>query len=604
MALPIPLPADVRGHRVFGIVGPSTPPSDSSAASLSIPDVLRRSTGSPNRPTCVQKITAVSATPFVIDTAVVFGIADTTRHLYAFNANAAMLSDLTQKLTAGVWTDRSRDSYTYDERNRMTGSATEHLIKGSLTLSRRYTYVTDAMGNLISELEEMRDTLTNTLKPSYRITCLYDQRGKILLSQYENVSTGRTTGGGRSTYVRDAAGNELLNFYERWDNGWSPSHRTTTTRDDHGRPLSEVRERRESGYWIPTDRTGHTYDARGNALTLSRDDWLNGEWQIQSRETSTYDAQNNIVLWIFDYGVGGKIYSRTRYTYEYADGRETGGMGESWPENSWEPRYRWTIEYDSRGDRTARTIQQWVNDTWSMTERRSYTYDTERRMTGETIDRWWDGQLQVTDRTTWAFDAEGDPTLSQYESCDSLGRTTYGYRWLAEFGPGSVPTVLAHDAWSDGTWQPAENMWTLQDSVSILVPDRDGNSSHNSYRLEGCRVELHARAIGADPDHPPTIDLFQNFPNPFNPNSDIRYLISEFSSVRLSVYDILGREVAVLVNEPQAPGMHQVRFNATGLPSGAYFYRLQVRPSDSVLGRDSRDGAGSLTATKKMLLIR
>jgi hypothetical protein len=83
--------------------------------------------------------------------------------------------------------------------------------------------------------------------------------------------------------------------------------------------------------------------------------------------------------------------------------------------------------------------------------------------------------------------------------------------------------------------------------------------------------------------------LEQNFPNPCNPNSEIRYQISEVSNVRLAVYDLLGREVAVLVDEQKEPGSYQVRFDASGLSSGMYFCRLQ---------------AGSYTKTRKMLLVR
>jgi len=56
--------------------------------------------------------------------------------------------------------------------------------------------------------------------------------------------------------------------------------------------------------------------------------------------------------------------------------------------------------------------------------------------------------------------------------------------------------------------------------------------------------------------------------------SDVRYQLSEITPVQLSVYDLLGREVAVLVNEMKAPGSHQVTFDGTGLASGAYLYRL------------------------------
>jgi CubicO group peptidase (beta-lactamase class C family) len=88
---------------------------------------------------------------------------------------------------------------------------------------------------------------------------------------------------------------------------------------------------------------------------------------------------------------------------------------------------------------------------------------------------------------------------------------------------------------------------------------------------------------------PTRFALEQNYPNPFNPNSDIRYQISEFGIVKLAVYDILGREVAVLVNELKAPGTYQVRFDAAGLPSGIYFCRLQ---------------SGISSETRTMALIR
>ncbi len=73
---------------------------------------------------------------------------------------------------------------------------------------------------------------------------------------------------------------------------------------------------------------------------------------------------------------------------------------------------------------------------------------------------------------------------------------------------------------------------------------------------------------------PELFALEQNYPNPFNPSSDIRYQISELGHVRLVVYDLLGREVATLVNEVKHEGTYTVRFDASGLASGVYIYRL------------------------------
>jgi len=71
-------------------------------------------------------------------------------------------------------------------------------------------------------------------------------------------------------------------------------------------------------------------------------------------------------------------------------------------------------------------------------------------------------------------------------------------------------------------------------------------------------------------------ELKQNYPNPFNPSTQITFYLSRQSNVKLNVFDMLGREVAVLIDENQSPGTHHINFNAEDLPSGVYFYRLQT----------------------------
>jgi WD40 repeat protein len=103
---------------------------------------------------------------------------------------------------------------------------------------------------------------------------------------------------------------------------------------------------------------------------------------------------------------------------------------------------------------------------------------------------------------------------------------------------------------------------------------------------------------------PASYVLSQNYPNPFNPSTTIRYGLPTRSHVSLTVYNTLGQQVAVLQNGEGEAGYHEVRFDGALLPSGVYFYRIRVRPSDSVLGRDSRDGAGSFTDAKALLLLK
>jgi hypothetical protein len=97
---------------------------------------------------------------------------------------------------------------------------------------------------------------------------------------------------------------------------------------------------------------------------------------------------------------------------------------------------------------------------------------------------------------------------------------------------------------------------------------------------EQIQVDVNSTDAGTAPE---SFALYRNFPNPFNPSTTIEYVLpartgQEESSVsiRLSVYDMLGREVAVLVNGEQRPGVYQVHWNATGFASGAYLCRLSA----------------------------
>jgi enterochelin esterase family protein len=98
--------------------------------------------------------------------------------------------------------------------------------------------------------------------------------------------------------------------------------------------------------------------------------------------------------------------------------------------------------------------------------------------------------------------------------------------------------------------------------------------------------------------------LSQNFPNPFNPATTIKYLIPEMSKVSLALFNLLGEEVTTLVNEEKSAGNYTVEFNATNLPSGVYFYRLQALPTGRQAGSPSAGSGHSFVETKKMVLMK
>jgi hypothetical protein len=122
--------------------------------------------------------------------------------------------------------------------------------------------------------------------------------------------------------------------------------------------------------------------------------------------------------------------------------------------------------------------------------------------------------------------------------------------------------------------------------------DKDLQAGIYNYRLEQLDFD-GTRSISAEVNvHlfvPEVFSLAQNYPNPFNPKTNIGFRISNFEFVTLKVYDVLGNEVATLLNEEKPAGIYEVEFNASQLSSGIYFYQLN---------------AGSYIETKKMTVLK
>ena len=117
-------------------------------------------------------------------------------------------------------------------------------------------------------------------------------------------------------------------------------------------------------------------------------------------------------------------------------------------------------------------------------------------------------------------------------------------------------------------------------NITATARDVLGNTSEFSSPFIVTDIELEENKL------PTEYALHQNYPHPFNPATKILYSIPNPSFVILRVFDVLGKEVAILVNQKQSAGNYEITFNAKNLPSGVYFYQLKTE---------------NYTATKKML---
>jgi hypothetical protein len=149
-------------------------------------------------------------------------------------------------------------------------------------------------------------------------------------------------------------------------------------------------------------------------------------------------------------------------------------------------------------------------------------------------------------------------------------------------------SIRVHRLGTSGEMTGSWHTYLPADTNTFVVTLDQGVDPTPWFGLEAFGSGTTSIAFSAASGLPQRSTLEQNYPNPFNPTSDIRYQMSEFSFARLVVYDLLGREVAVLVNEKKEPGSYSVTFDGLGLASGVYLYRLT---------------AGSIDQTRRMILL-
>ncbi len=253
---------------------------------------------------------------------------------------------------------------------------------------------------------------------------------------------------------------------------------------------------------------------------------------------------------------------------------------------------------------------------WDSTEINAYSNKTDLQF----IDRrvgWFanDGPVQSTvayksvdSGTTWTNTKEF--SCSDLTTCLFFADTLEG--WIAEYDcyyGGEL--LVTHTTDGGATW----NAQLQYSPTSFFRPRRMFFLDKLHGWIVGDRGLIFLTTNGGvtdvksgDPAAAPTFSLTQNYPNPFNPSTTIEYELPAQSHVEIRVFDVLGRQVSTLVKEEKPAGKYSVQWNAADMPSGIYFYRMELHPSgpggDAARPTSGRGQTGGIAATKKLLLLR
>lgn len=177
---------------------------------------------------------------------------------------------------------------------------------------------------------------------------------------------------------------------------------------------------------------------------------------------------------------------------------------------------------------------------------------------------------------------------STYVGNNGVSPQNYVMRAMTTSPTGEAFTIGVGQTKSISKTITLSSSW-VPESVGVVVFVQN-SSSKEIYQSDYIAVKsLTVTDVKNDPVLPHGFELSQNYPNPFNPRTSFEFTVASVQFVSIKVFNLLGREVAVLVNEQRAPGFYTLTWDASALPSGVYLYRMQ---------------AGSVIQTRKMTLIK
>ena len=467
---------------------------------------------------------------YFVDTVFVHASTGEQRIIYSYNSAGTITETFTQKLNGINWDNYLRISNIFDSNGNLLIYSQEIWLNDQWIILLKSTITYDLNGLAVQRLIQQNNA-NNQLTNSSLTTYTYDNNYivSVIVQIWQNENWVNNL---RASYINDSQGNHIIDTEERWLNSaWENYQRFSSTYDGNFNLLTSLIEI-WNDQWENSYRETNTYDGNNNVLTSLNEKWdINfNNWVGEFRNTMSYDASNNILQQTYE------VYSFTEWTFTN----------------------RYTYSYDANENLLSNFYEAWLNEQWQAYGLYSYIYDSHNNLLTSMYQLWNNGQWENISKQSY-----------EYDSFDNL-ITGYYYTWLNSSWTPSDGSLIFHDS---------SNRYFAGYGYEITVTYKNLISSVTNENETQIKYSLS-----------------QNYPNPFNPSTTIKYTfpnvnlrVTKGSRVQLKVYDVLGMEVATLVNEEKPAGSYEVNFNASQLSSGVYLYKLQ---------------AGSFRQTKKMILIK
>lgn len=459
---------------------------------------------------------------------------------YSKNLNKELISVNKNKIVNYViWTLSSgkqfRSSFLYNSNNKIVLESLDTLINNQWTSIERISYNFDIKDNLLTYMKESKilDSWVTDIKESN----IYDHNDNLTTHLYEHWIEKQLVYSWKATYTYDSVGNNTSRLLEDWNGNQLVNNQLNVySYDSVGNLTLDVLKSWVNNEFVNDLRISYQYDSKGYLISYQDESFSNGIWYQIWNHKYTYDNNGNKTSIIAEHCENNVWVNSWKFSCTYnASGNETSELYQIWKENTWENDFRILYVYDSNGNKKAIIFEKWETNFWYLTYHSYSSFDTHNRRISSISESWDNGQITSSYRYKWGYDLDGDISSITRES-------------------------------------KTNQIWVYDDGT-LGFADKEGYFI--SYYASKCEVNYIDVTENKNLEYVfPQYSLEQNYPNPFNPVTNIKYSLREKTYVTLTVFNILGEEVATLINQVQGIGSYVVNFDSNDLPSGIYVYTL------------------------------
>lgn len=377
--------------------------------------------------------------------------------------------------------------------------------------------------------------------------------------------------------------------------------------------------------WEYQGANNYSYNSSGLLEERSMRSFENNSWGNYYKYTYYYYVDGQIQTLLIQSGLDSDWLNDTKFEYEYnLDSRLSTFTSYHWSGTEWVLGQRVIYTYLLNGDLESRLTENWKNDHWDNYSLDNFYYNYQERKTERIYQFWvdslsnWVNQFRHIisydeyDREielmgyNWIegnWEMSGGKNLTTYYNLTNLiseFKSVVWYdsvwennsRYVNNYNSNDLPYEKVYQYWGLNDWNNTDReLYEYDENNNQILVTFQNWSYYNSWITRGKTASFYQLFTDSPNENKylNSYSLSQTFPNPFNPSTSISYQIPEMNFVTIKIYDVLGNEIATLVNEEKPAGTYKITWNAEGLSSGIYFYRLQ---------------AGNFVATKKMILLK